>query len=170
MMYSKTRNVFTKYGRFQIKVYRDGIREYVVMMHPNFLKVDTPLVYVYSGLHTCESNGHVVCSCNTNIDIALRVIRKEEGLIIYHNKEGEPMDDFLEGINARNIETDSSILNEVKLGIKKDGRTYNSLGFIFKDLKLSKLKLISKDPKVREPVKQLDIEIVKQAPSISFGY
>jgi len=53
------------------------------------------------------------------------------------------------------------------LGFGEDDRDYSIVGYIFNDLKVKKLKLITNNPKKIEYVESLGIEIVERIPAIT---
>lgn len=170
--HSKIKNIFTKYGIFKAKVYKDGRQEYLVMMSRNFFELNAPIVYIYNEQHVCDPLDDEMCYCNHQIDVALKMIGKEGGVIVYYSGDVRNIDGLLLEINARKLaaKDDSMIKTKVKVDLKMNKREYQSIGFIFTDLSLASIRLVTHDINVVHVAEQLDLEIVKRASVISFDY
>lgn len=170
--HTKIKNIFTKYGIFKAKVYKDGRNEYLVMMSRNFFDLNTPIVYIYNEYHVCDPLDDEMCYCNHQVDLALKMIGKEGGAIIYYSGDVRSIDGLLKEINALKLEAkdDAMIKTKVKTDLKMNKREYQSIGFIFNDLNLTSIKLVTHDINVVHIAGQLDLEIVKRASVISFDY
>ncbi|MEA2048904.1 MAG: hypothetical protein U9O64_10735 [Campylobacterota bacterium] len=170
--HSKIRNIFTKYGIFQAKVYKDGRHEYLVMMSRNFFELEAPIVYLYSESHLCDASDDTICFCNHQIDIALKMLRKEGGVILYYSADVRNIDGLLQEIHARKLQEneDEMVKTKVKPLLKTDRREHRSIGFIFNNLNLSRIKLVTNDIDVVHVAQQLELEIVERASHITFAY
>ncbi|MCH9813632.1 MAG: hypothetical protein K0U47_06770 [Epsilonproteobacteria bacterium] len=164
--HSNITSIFTKYGMYQAKVYKDAHQEYLALMSQNFFDLKTPIVYIHSDSYTC---GHLASS---QLDLALKMISKEHGLLIYYSNEGRKIDTLLQDINARKLQTKTDVMHktDIKSKIKVYKKEYYTLSFILKDLNLSKIQLVSNDINAIESAVQLGINITKQVPTISYGY
>ncbi len=165
---SKSANLPTKYGKFNVKAYKDGCQEHLAIMSKDFCDIDIPLVRVHSECLTGDSVGSLKCDCNSQLDLALQLISKEGGLVIYHRQEGRNIG-LVNKINAYNLQDQgyNTIDANLKLGFKDDERNYDAIGFIFKDLNLNKIKLITNNPKKIKFVENCNIQIVERIPSIT---
>lgn len=172
IVYSKTTSMFTKYGKFDFQAYRDGEHEYLAIMSQKFLGLKDSIVYIHSETHECNPFAHEVCYCNNQMDMALKMIRKDGGVVIFYSRDGRDIDDFLQEINARKLETKKNVMHKakIKFKIKMKEREYHTLGFILDNLNLSSIKLVTSDPKVIDITQQLRIKITKRVLNISFGY
>lgn len=170
--HSNIKNMFTKYGIFQAKIYKDGRQEYLVIMSRNFSELNAPIVYIYNEQHVCDPLDDKMCYCNHQVDVALKMISKEGGAIIYYSGDVNNIDGLLQEINARKLDIidDAMIKTKVKPDLKMNNREYQSIGFIFNDLNFTSIKLVTHDINVVHIAGQLDLEIVKRASVISFDY
>ena len=170
--HSKIRKLFTKYGIFQTKIYKDGHNEHLVIMSRDFFDLKSPIVYIYSPTHECDPLDGDMCYCNDQMDIALKMIRQEGGVIIYYSGDVRNIDGLLEEIHARKLETKDDVMTKTKIKtyLNMDQRAYQTIGFIFEDLNLSSIKLITHDINVVHVTQKLGIEIIKRASVISFDY
>ena len=165
---SKIANLPTKYGKFDVKAYKDGIQEHLAIMSKNFQNIETPLVRIHSECLTGDSIGSLKCDCNNQLNLALQLISKEGGLVIYHRQEGRNIG-LVNKINAYNLQDQgfNTIDANLILGFKEDERNYDAIELILKDLNIKKIKLITNNPKKIEFIENCDIKIVERIPSIT---
>jgi GTP cyclohydrolase II len=172
IVHSRVTSLSTRYGMYNVKAYKDVEQEYLAIMSRNFFKVSSPIVYLHSDYHLCDPNDDNSCHCNNQMDMALKMIYKEGGVVMYHSQDGRNIDGLLSEMNARKIEGEKNAMTKTNanLGLTAFERKYHTLGFILKDLNLSTMKLVSNDPKAVDIVRQLEIDITKHVPAITFGY
>lgn len=165
---SKIANLPTKYGKFDVKAYKDEDQEHLAIMSKNFSDIEAPLVRIHSECLTGDSLGSLKCDCSNQLDLALELISKEGGLVIYHRQEGRNIG-LLNKINAYNLQDQgyNTIDANLELGFKEDERVYDAVGFILKDLNLKKIRLITNNPKKINFVESCDIEIIERIPAIT---
>ncbi len=165
---SQIANLPTRYGSFDIKAYKDGCQEHLAIMSKNFKDIETPLVRIHSECLTGDTIGSLKCDCNNQLGLALELISKEGGLVIYHRQEGRNIG-LVNKINAYNLQDQgfNTIDANLKLGFKADERDYGAVGFILKDLNLKKIKLITNNPKKIDFVKSCGLEIDSRVPALT---
>ncbi|RDX35459.1 GTP cyclohydrolase II [Arcobacter sp. HD9-500m-PIT-SAG03] len=165
---SKIANLPTKYGDFDIKAYKDADQEHLAVMSKNFKELKTPHVRIHSECLTGDSVGSLKCDCNKQLVLALELIAKEGGLVIYHRQEGRNIG-LVNKINAYNLQDQgyNTVEANVKLGFKADERDYRAVGFILKDLGLKEIKLMTNNPTKIDFVKSCGIKIHQRMPSIT---
>lgn len=114
IQHSDIMELFTKYGIYHAKMYKDGNQEYLALMSQNFFDLKTPIVYIHSDTYSCE---HL---SNSQLDLAIKMIGKEHGLFIYYSKEDNKIDALLKGINTRKLQTktDKKYKTGAKAGLK----------------------------------------------------
>lgn len=170
--HSKVKNIFTKYGIFQAKIYKDGHHEYLVIMSRSHTDIKNPIVYIYNESHVCDIVDGDICYCNHQMDVALKMLQIEGGIIIYYSADVRNIDGLLLEINARKLEAKDDVMTKTKIksDLKMKQREYQAIGFIFEDLNLSRMKLITQDTNVVHVSQKLDIEITKRVFSITFDY
>lgn len=170
IIHSEITTVFTKYGRFQMKAYKDDTQEYIAIMSPNFFKLKQQIVYVHSESHHCDTVNESSCYCGNQMEIALKMLQRSGGVVLYGSSEGQEIDLLLRSINTRNLNNAGGKKNsKVKFDVK-DNIRYPSLAFIFNDLKVSTIKLITNNEKIVDTVEALGIEILQREEGISFEY
>lgn len=170
--HSAIKNIFTKYGIFQAKIYKNGHHEFLLIMSRNFFKLGTPIIYSYSESQDCDATDHEMCYCTHQIDLALNMIRKDGGAIIYYSSDVRNIDGLLKDLHTRKLDIEYGEME--KLTLKQDlsmyEKEFQSIGFIFENLNLSRMKLITHDINVVHVSQKLGIEIIKRASMISFDY
>lgn len=165
---SKIANLPTKYGNFDVKAYKDGCQEHLAIMSKDFKELKSPHVRVHSECLTGDSVGSLKCDCNKQLVLALELISKEGGLVIYHRQEGRNIG-LVNKINAYNLQDQgyNTVEANIKLGFKADERDYTAVGYILKDLGLDEIKLMTNNPKKIKFVESCGIKISERTPSIT---
>ena len=165
---SNIANLPTKYGKFKIKAYKDGNQEHLAIMSQDFETLDAPYVRIHSECLTGDTLGSLKCDCQNQLDLSLKFIALEGGLVIYHRQEGRNIG-LVNKVNAYALQDQgrNTIQANLELGFGEDDRDYSIVGHIFKDLGVKKLKLITNNPKKIEYVESLGVEIVERIPAIT---
>ena len=165
---SNIANLPTKYGKFKIKAYKDGNQEHLAIMSQDFENIDSPYVRIHSECLTGDTLGSLKCDCQNQLDLSLKFIAQEGGLVIYHRQEGRNIG-LVNKVNAYALQDQgrNTIQANLELGFGEDDRDYSIVGHIFKDLGVKKLKLITNNPKKIEYVESLGVEIVERIPAIT---
>ena len=165
---SNIANLPTKYGKFKIKAYKDGNQEHLAIMSQDFENLDAPYVRIHSECLTGDTLGSLKCDCQNQLDLSLKFIAQQGGLVIYHRQEGRNIG-LVNKVNAYALQDQgrNTIQANLELGFGEDDRDYSIVGHIFKDLGVKKLKLITNNPKKIEYVESLGIEIVERIPAIT---
>lgn len=165
---SNIANLPTKYGKFKIKAYKDGNQEHLAIMSQDFETLDAPYVRIHSECLTGDTLGSLKCDCQNQLDLSLKFIAQEGGLVIYHRQEGRNIG-LVNKVNAYALQDQgrNTIQANLELGFGEDDRDYTVVGHIFKDLGVKKLKLITNNPKKIEYVESLGVEIVERIPAIT---
>ena len=165
---SNIANLPTKYGKFKIKAYKDGNQEHLAIMSQDFENIDDPYVRIHSECLTGDTLGSLKCDCQNQLDLSLKFIALEGGLVIYHRQEGRNIG-LVNKVNAYALQDQgrNTIQANLELGFGEDDRDYSIVGHIFNDLGVKKLKLITNNPKKIKYVESLGVEIVERIPAIT---
>ena len=133
----------------------------------NLAELDVPLIRVHSECLTGDTIGSIKCDCNNQLHRALAMIAKEGGMVIYHRQEGRNIG-LLNKINAYALQDQgkNTIEANLELGFAADQRTYDVVGEIFKDFNITRIRLITNNPKKVAVVEELGVEIVERVPVI----
>jgi GTP cyclohydrolase II len=165
---SKIANLPTKYGIFDIKAYKDGSQEHLAIMSKDFTNIEIPMVRIHSECLTGDAIGSLKCDCNNQLDLALELISAQGGLVIYHRQEGRNIG-LVNKINAYNLQDQgfNTVEANLKLGFKEDERDYRAVAYILDDLGITKMRLITNNPKKISFFEKCGIEIVERIPVIT---
>ena len=165
---SNIANLPTKYGKFKIKAYKDGNQEHLAIMSQDFENIDAPFVRIHSECLTGDTLGSLKCDCQNQLDLSLKFIAQQGGLVIYHRQEGRNIG-LVNKVNAYALQDQgrNTIQANLELGFGEDDRDYSIVGHIFNDLGVKKLKLITNNPKKIQYVESLGIEIIERIPAIT---
>lgn len=158
----------TKYGNFIIKVYKHNAQEHLLVMSENFHDLKIPNVRIHSECLTGDTFGSLKCDCQNQLQLAIKFIAKEGGMIIYHRQEGRNIG-LLNKVNAYALQDKGrdTIEANLELGFAEDERDYSVVKEIFTDLKLKDIKLITNNPEKIEYIKSLGVNIVSRIPAIT---
>ncbi len=164
---SNIANLPTKYGNFRIKAYKDGNQEHLAIMSLDFETLEAPFVRIHSECLTGDTLGSLKCDCQNQLDLSLKFIAKNGGLVIYHRQEGRNIG-LVNKVNAYALQDKgrNTIEANIEVGFKEDERDYRVVGYIFENLGIKKLKLITNNPVKLKYVESLGVEIVERIPAI----
>ena len=157
---SNIANLPTKYGNFRIKAYKDGNQEHLAIMSLDFETLEAPFVRIHSECLTGDTLGSLKCDCQNQLDLSLKFIAKNGGLVIYHRQEGRNIG-LVNKVNAYALQDKgrNTIEANLELGFKEDERDYRVVGYIFENLGIKKLKLITNNPAKLKYFEYLGVEI-----------
>ena len=164
---SNIANLPTKYGNFRIKAYKDDNQEHLAIMSLDFETLEAPFVRIHSECLTGDTLGSLKCDCQNQLDLSLKFIAKNGGLVIYHRQEGRNIG-LVNKVNAYALQDKgrNTIEANIELGFKEDERDYRVVGYIFENLGIKKLKLITNNPAKLKYVESLGVEIIERIPAI----
>ncbi|WP_044414874.1 GTP cyclohydrolase II [Halarcobacter anaerophilus] len=165
---SNIANLPTRYGKFKIRAYKQDHQEHLAIMSQDFETLDAPYVRIHSECLTGDTLGSLKCDCQNQLDLALKFIAQNGGLVIYHRQEGRNIG-LLNKVNAYALQDQgrNTIEANLELGFGEDDRDYGIVEEIFKDLNIKKLKLITNNPEKIKYVESLGVEIVERIPAIT---
>lgn len=160
----------TKYGQFSIIVYhvKYEAQEPVVLMMGDLSKVAAPLVRLHSSCFTGDLVGSLRCDCGDQLHMALEMISREgAGVLVYLPQEGRGIG-LADKIKAYSLQDQGldTVEANVALGYKADMRDYGVGIQILKDLGLTKVRLLTNNPKKTDAFIYggFDLEVVDQVP------
>ncbi|TLP35811.1 GTP cyclohydrolase II [Arcobacter arenosus] len=165
---SNIANLPTKHGNFRIRAYKENHQEHLAIMSENFEEIETPYVRVHSECLTGDALGSLKCDCQAQLNLALEFIAREGGLVIYHRQEGRNIG-LLNKVNAYALQDQgrNTIEANLELGFKEDERDYSIVEEIFKDLKLTNIKLITNNPSKIEYIESINVGVEERIPAIT---
>ena len=154
----------TSFGAFNIKTYKsypDGI-EHVVLQKGKLNKnTKTPIVRVHSECLTGEVFKSSRCDCGEQLEMALKKISEcEYGLLIYLRQEGRGIG-FTNKLKAYSLQDQGldTVDANLHLGYSADPRNFSVASEILRDLNVSKIELMTNNPKKIQELEHAGIEI-----------
>lgn len=160
---SNEANLPSRFGNFKIKAFKEGEKEHLAIYTENLS--DTPVVRIHSECLTGDAIGSLKCDCRDQLEYALSLISKEDGMVIYLRQEGRNIG-LLNKINAYALQDKgyNTIEANHQLGFNADERTYEVVTQILHNFGIHKIKLLTNNP---DKIKSIsDIEIVERVPII----
>ncbi len=163
-----TVNMPTKHGDFILKAFTVPTtgEEHLAIIKGEWEKDEPVLVRVHSSCVTGDILGSLRCDCGPQLEEALKKIEKEgKGVVLYMNQEGRGIG-LMNKLKAYKLQEegfDTVEANE-KLGFLADYRDYGIGAQILHKLGVSKMKLMSNNPKKRTGLVGYGLEVVENIP------
>jgi 3,4-dihydroxy 2-butanone 4-phosphate synthase / GTP cyclohydrolase II len=162
----------TKWGMFQATGFERNVAngipraESALAIVMGDLMVEAPLLRIHSQCFTGEALGSLRCDCGDQLSMAMQAIVTEgRGLVIYEYEEGRGI-----GLTAklRAYELQDAGFDTVEanhaLGFKADCRDFSLPAAILHDLGVSRVRLLSNNPRKVRALCDAGIEVVALIP------
>lgn len=158
----------TSYGHFQLVAFREKEtnQEHMALVKGAWEPGEPILVRVHSSCFTGDILSSLRCDCGEQLHMAMQMVEQEgKGVILYMNQEGRGIGLFnkLKAYKLQEQGMDTVEAN-LHLGLPMDARDYGVGAQILRSLGVSKLRLISNNPKKRAGILGYGLEIVDQVP------
>jgi 3,4-dihydroxy 2-butanone 4-phosphate synthase/GTP cyclohydrolase II len=155
----------TEYGDFDLVAYKQVTNdmEHLALVKGTWEEGEPVLVRVHSSCMTGDIFGSCRCDCGPQLQAAMRMVEKAgKGVIVYMNQEGRGIG-LLNKLKAYKLQEEGldTVEANIKLGFKSDQRDYGIGAQIIRDLGVSKMKLMSNNPKKRTGLVGYGLEIVE---------
>jgi 3,4-dihydroxy 2-butanone 4-phosphate synthase / GTP cyclohydrolase II len=145
-------------------------QEPLAMVWGDLSSVEAPLIRMHSSCFTGDILGSLRCDCGEQLHIAMGMIAAEgAGAVVYLPQEGRGIG-LTAKLKAYQLQDEGYDTVEAnhKLGYKSDQRDYMIGLQILKDLGLSKIRLLTNNPKKTESFEHTwDLKVVEQVPLIA---
>lgn len=158
----------TQWGDFEMTAYtQKSTGEHHIALVKGTWEADEPiLVRVHSSCITGDIFGSCRCDCGPQLHKAMEIIQKEgKGVIVYMNQEGRGIG-LINKLKAYNLQENGydTVTANLQLGFKMDQRDYGVGAQIIRDLNVTKMKLLTNNPKKRTGLSGYGLEIVETLP------
>ena len=158
----------TKYGHFHLIAFKEKEtgQEHLALIKGQWENDEPVLVRVHSSCFTGDILGSLRCDCGDQLHGAMQMVEEQgKGVILYMNQEGRGIGLFnkLKAYKLQEQGMDTVEAN-IHLGLPMDARDYGVGAQILRTLNISKLKLISNNPKKRAGLLGYGLEIVETVP------
>lgn len=158
----------TDYGDFKLAAYEqiDTGEVHLALIKGTWKKDEPVLVRVHSSCVTGDIFGSCRCDCGTQLHDAMRMVDKAgAGVVLYMKQEGRGIG-LLNKLKAYKLQEEGldTVEANLRLGFDMDNRDYGIGAQILGDLGISKLRLITNNPKKRVGLMGYGLEIVENVP------
>jgi 3,4-dihydroxy 2-butanone 4-phosphate synthase / GTP cyclohydrolase II len=154
----------TKYGAFELVAFEqiNTGEIHMALKKGNWQKDEPVLVRVHSSCMTGDILGSLRCDCGDQLHHAMKMIEHEEkGLILYMNQEGRGIG-LLNKLKAYKLQEQGmdTVEANLELGFGMDERDYGIGAQILRHLGVSKMRLMSNNPRKRAGLLGYGLEVV----------
>lgn len=158
----------TEYGNFELAAYKQTTtdQEHLALIKGSWKKDEPILVRVHSSCLTGDIFGSCRCDCGPQLHKAMEIIEKEgKGVIVYMNQEGRGIG-LLNKLKAYKLQEEGrdTVEANLELGFEMDERDYGVGAQILRDLGISKIRLLTNNPKKRAGLIGYGLEIIDNVP------
>lgn len=158
----------TDFGHFDLIAYRQHTTNdlHLALVKGTWEKDEPVLVRVHSSCVTGDIFGSCRCDCGGQLHRAMQLVEAAgKGVVLYMNQEGRGIGllNKLKAYKLQEMGRDTVEAN-VELGFQMDERDYGVGAQILRDLGITKIKLISNNPKKRAGLIGYGLEIVESVP------
>jgi 3,4-dihydroxy 2-butanone 4-phosphate synthase/GTP cyclohydrolase II len=161
-------NMPTAYGDFKLSAYEqiDSGELHLALVKGEWKKDEPVLVRVHSSCVTGDIFGSCRCDCGTQLHVAMKMVENEgRGVVLYMKQEGRGIG-LLNKLKAYKLQEEGldTVEANIQLGFDMDIRDYGIGAQILHDLGITKLRLITNNPKKRVGLMGYGLEIVENVP------
>ncbi|HEX8334893.1 MAG TPA: GTP cyclohydrolase II, partial [Segetibacter sp.] len=161
-------NMPTKWGSFTLVAFKEKSTnsEHLALIKGEWSAGDPVLTRVHSSCFTGDILGSFRCDCGEQLHKAMQMVEQEgKGVILYMNQEGRGIG-LVNKLKAYKLQEEGmdTVEANIHLGFGMDERDYGVGAQILRHLNVTKLKLMSNNPKKRAGLKGYGLEIVDIVP------
>lgn len=158
----------TQYGEFKLIAFLEKTtqNEHLALVKGEWQKDEPVLVRVHSSCFTGDILGSLRCDCGDQLHAAMQLVQQEgKGAILYMNQEGRGIG-LVNKLKAYKLQENGmdTVEANLHLGFPMDKRDYGIGAQILRYLNITKLRLMSNNPKKRAGLLGYGLEIVETVP------
>lgn len=158
----------TQYGHFKLVAFQEKntSNEHLALIKGDWKGDEPVMVRVHSSCFTGDILASLRCDCGEQLHKAMQMVEAEgKGIILYMNQEGRGIG-LLNKLKAYRLQEDGmdTVEANLHLGFQMDQRDYGVGAQILRHLGVTKLRLISNNPKKRVGLESYGLEMVEAVP------
>jgi 3,4-dihydroxy 2-butanone 4-phosphate synthase/GTP cyclohydrolase II len=158
----------TEFGHFDLVAYEQTNTHdvHMALVKGTWDKDEPVLVRVHSSCVTGDIFGSCRCDCGAQLHAAMEMVDREgKGVVLYMKQEGRGIG-LLNKLKAYKLQEEGldTVEANIKLGFDMDERDYGIGAQILRDLGITKIRLITNNPKKRVGLMGYGLEIVDNLP------
>jgi len=158
----------TKHGIFELVAFRQKNtgEQHIALIKGKWEKDEPILTRVHSSCFTGDILHSLRCDCGEQLQAAMEMVEREaKGCVLYMNQEGRGIG-LINKLKAYKLQEEGkdTVEANLALGFKMDERDYGVGAQILRHLGITKLKLMSNNPRKRAGLLGYGIEIVEIVP------
>lgn len=158
----------TEWGDFEMIAYTqiNTNENHIALVKGTWEPNEPVLVRVHSSCVTGDIFGSCRCDCGPQLHKAMEMINREgKGAIVYMNQEGRGIG-LVNKLKAYNLQENGfdTVEANIQLGFPMDQRDYGIGAQILRDLGISKMRLMTNNPKKRAGLIGYGLEVVENVP------
>lgn len=155
----------TKHGTFELIAFRQTTtgEHHLALKKGEWTEDEPVLVRVHSSCFTGDILHSLRCDCGEQLQAAMEMVEREgKGLVLYMNQEGRGIG-LLNKLKAYKLQEQGkdTVEANLELGFKKDQRDYGVGAQILRYLGVSKIRLMTNNPRKRAGLAGYNLEIVE---------
>jgi 3,4-dihydroxy 2-butanone 4-phosphate synthase/GTP cyclohydrolase II len=158
----------TDHGHFKLIAFQQTNTQetHLALVKGTWEKDEPVLVRVHSSCVTGDIFGSCRCDCGPQLHHAMDMVEREgKGVVLYMKQEGRGIG-LLNKLRAYKLQEDGmdTVEANIQLGFDMDERDYGVGAQILRDLNVTKIRLITNNPKKRVGLMGYGLEIVENLP------
>ncbi|MBL7841282.1 MAG: bifunctional 3,4-dihydroxy-2-butanone-4-phosphate synthase/GTP cyclohydrolase II [Cyclobacteriaceae bacterium] len=158
----------TEHGHFKLTAYQQTNTQetHLALVRGTWDKDEPVLVRVHSSCVTGDIFGSCRCDCGPQLHHAMEMVDREgKGVVLYMKQEGRGIG-LLNKLRAYKLQEQGmdTVEANIQLGFDTDERDYGVGAQILRDLGVTKIRLMTNNPKKRVGLMGYGLEIVENVP------